>query len=510
MKYFGRATIVGMLWSWIASFGTELMWLPTAMITARLLSPEDFGITATATFFLQLATRLTQFGFNAALVKMKNIDDEHANSVFVMNIVMGAVAWLALTLSAPFAALFFHSPATGRILPVAALSFLVVPLGTVPNALLVRNLQYRELTYCLWIGTLSSSVSTISLAWAGFGFWSLVYGQLITAVVQAFAKAYYAGWIPRLKFHASAARDTFSFGLGIYALRLLEYGSLNLDSMTVGRTMGMATLGFYDKAFNLMSRVLDRLNQGGPAISFRVFAVIQDEPSRFRRGYRKVIMTTALVGYPAMTLLGLTAVPLFEVMFGKKWVPSALPFEILCIAGGLKVLNGYAESVVEAAGLVWSEVWRQVIYVVLIVAGVAVLSPWGTPGAAAAVLIATVVMTLLMHHLLITRTRLTVGDIMRPQVPGLLCTGGLAAAVWSARAVIDYGAPGTSSLVRLVVLGLVGGCFYVTYVLLTPSSSVRELREDVLHEVWPELRARLGWSHQVSPAKSAEEPNSAY
>jgi hypothetical protein len=74
-----------------------------------------------------------------------------------------------------------------------------------------------------------------------------------------------------------AARDTFSFGLGIYALRLVEYGALNLDSMAVGRMMGMTSLGYYDKAFNLMSRVLDRLNQTGPAISFRVFAAIQEE-----------------------------------------------------------------------------------------------------------------------------------------------------------------------------------------------------------------------------------------
>src|SRR5204863_4151217 len=113
-------------------------------------------------------------------------------------------------------------------------------------------------------------------------------------------------------------------------------------------TLGMANLGLYDKAFNLMSRVLDRLNQGGAAISFRVFAAIQDEEERFRRGYRKVVVSTALVGYPAMTVLGFSAIPLFEVMFGQKWLSAVLPFQILCVAGGLKVLNGYAASVVEA------------------------------------------------------------------------------------------------------------------------------------------------------------------
>jgi len=491
MKSYGRATIVGMLWSWLASAGTELLWLPTAMITARLLTPADFGITATASFFLQLAARLTQFGFNAALVKMKEVDDDHASSVFVLNIGMGVFAWLSLALSAPWIAAFFRSPATGEILPIAALSFLVVPLGTVPNALLVRELRYRELTYCLWINTLTSSTVTILLAWAGFGYWSLIYGQLAAAIAQSAAKLVYSGWRPRLRFSRSAARDTFSFGMGIYALRLLEYAALNLDSMAVGRTMGMTTLGFYDKAFNLMSRVLDRLNQAGPSISFRVFAMIQDEQERFRRGYRKIILSSTLLSYPLMTGLALTAAPLFEVMFGKRWVIAAWPFQILCIAGGLKVLNSYAEAVVEAAGRVWAEVWRQAIYAALIVVGVVALTPWGTPGAATAVLFATIVMTGLMHHLVLRGTSLTVRDLLAPQVPAVLGSIGVAAAVLAVQCGLNRVTPGSPALVRLVAASAGGGVFYVAYVLLTPATAVRELRQELLEDVWPAVKQMI-------------------
>jgi O-antigen/teichoic acid export membrane protein len=143
MKFYGRAALVGVVWSWLASVGTELMWLPTAMITARLLTPQDFGITATASFFIQLATRLTQFGFNAALLRMKQVDEEHSSTIFVMNVAMGAASWLVLAVSSPFIADFFHSPATGQILPIAALSFLAVPFGTVPSALLMRDLRLQ-------------------------------------------------------------------------------------------------------------------------------------------------------------------------------------------------------------------------------------------------------------------------------------------------------------------------------------------------------------------------------
>src|SRR5689334_15336214 len=140
MKFYGKATKVGMLWGWFAGLVIEIMWLPTAMVTARLLTPEEFGIAAAASFFMQLAARLTQFGFNAALVRMNPMKDEHAETAFLMSVVLGCSAWLVLSLSAPLIAVFFKSPQTGQILPVSALSFLAIPFGTVPNALMLREL----------------------------------------------------------------------------------------------------------------------------------------------------------------------------------------------------------------------------------------------------------------------------------------------------------------------------------------------------------------------------------
>jgi len=486
MKFYGRATVIGMIWSWLASAGTELMYVPTAMMTARLLTPEDFGISVTASFFVQLATRLTQFGFNAALLRMKEVSDEHASTIFVMNIAMGAASWLALTVSSPFIADFFHSPATGQILPIAALSFLAVPFGTVPSALLARELRYKEITYILWINTLTNAVVTIGLAWAGFGYWSLVYGQLAAAVVSSLAKVWFGRWRPSFRFTRQAARDTFSFGLGIYALRLVEYGALNLDSMTVGRMMGMTTLGFYDKAFNLMARVLDRLNQTGPTISFRVFAAIQDEPERFRRGFRKVTLSATLLGYPALTFLAVTARPLFLVLFGEKWLVSAPAFQILCVAGAFKMLNAYTASVIEAAGHVWAEVWRQVIYLALIVAGVVVMRAWGTAGAATAVLVATLVMTALLHQLLRSSTPLMLSDVVVPQLPAVSCSLGVALSVVLMARALNLSA--ISPLLQLLAMGTVSTIFFTGFVLLVPIQSVRDLVADVLEHLTPSVK----------------------
>ena len=42
------------------------------MVLARLLTPEEFGIAAAAGFFTLLAGRLSELGFNAAIVRSKD------------------------------------------------------------------------------------------------------------------------------------------------------------------------------------------------------------------------------------------------------------------------------------------------------------------------------------------------------------------------------------------------------------------------------------------------------
>ena len=88
------------------------------------------------------------------------------------------------------------------------------------------------------------------------------------------------------------------FGAGVHAKRLLDYTAQQGDNLVVGKFMGMTALGLYDKAFSTMNRFLARMNTGGPGVMFRIFAVIHEEPERFRRAYQRVMMSASLAGAP--------------------------------------------------------------------------------------------------------------------------------------------------------------------------------------------------------------------
>ena len=502
---YGRLARLSVFWAFVREGTNSLLTLPTSIILARLLSPSEFGVAAIAYFFLHLSGRLTQLGFNASLIRMKEVRGEHTSTVFVTNLVLALLAWAGLIALAPWLAAFVRSEQAGQIIPVAGLTFVLSAFGVVPGTLLSRQMRYREHATSEWVGTATNSVVAILLAWAGYSFWSIVYGHLANDFARAAAKLYFARWQPRLSFSSTAFRELLSFGAGMYVKNLLEYTASNIDNLIIGRLLGMSSLGLYDKAYGLMARVVARLNLAGPAASFRIFSLIHEDHERLRRGYRKVVLAVTLLGYPAFTILIMAAPELILALFGSRWAGSVLPFQILCGSGMLRLLNTYASTATQAKGRIWSEVWRQFLSTALLAASVAAFSRWGVAGAATGVLLATCVSTLLLQEMVRRLTRLQWRDLIAPQLPGIICSVVLAVVMGSARYLLVTWWGGSPALVIVAVIAMIGAGCYVAFVLFCGFKDVHALVYETLGDISPLTARRLRASISGQPLTARVE-----
>ena len=474
-KSLGKVARRGVAWSFVREGVTEVILFPTSMVLARLLTPSEFGIAVAATFFLTMSSRLSGLGFSAALVRAKVVEPIHLSTVFTISLALGVVKFVALSAAAPLVAAFYKVPETGEVIPVAALGFLIGPLGAVQAALLARNMKYRQGAFIDWAHVLTRAVVTVATAWYGFSYMSLIYGGLASSVVQTGLRIALVRWRPGLRVSLTALREILPFGLGVHAKKTLDYAALNVDNLIVGRLMGMTALGFYDKAFSTMDRILARFNQAGPNVTFRIFSIIHDQPERFGRAYAKVVMASSLLAFPIFAVAIATAEPLMIVLFGQKWQPAAAPFQLLCMVGCFRVLNSYASSALQAAGWVWSEVSRQVVYIAMIAVNLYIFRDLGVVGAALGVLIASAVMTTAMHLLLKRASQLSWSDILRPQIPGLVCGLIGAAAVVLVAWTMQIVAPGAPVFVRLVAETVAAALACAAFVLFIPYPALRSL-----------------------------------
>jgi PST family polysaccharide transporter len=474
-----------MLWGVFREGTSTLIAVPTSLALARLLSPEEFGTAALAYFFMALSARLSQFGLNASLQRMGEVRPEHRSTAFVVNLVVGVGAWVALAVSAPAIAAYVRSEQAGQILPVAALSFPILAFGTVPGTLLSRNMRYREIATCEAVSTITSSLTSVVLAWNGFSFWSVVYSTLASDLATTSARVYFARWRPSLWFSTSAFRELSSFGAGMYVKTLLNYTAGNIDNLIVGRYLGTSALGMYDKGFRLMSKIVARINLSGPGASLRIFSLIQHEPERFRRGYRRVVMAVTMVGYPVFTGLIVLAPELFRVLFGDAWMGAVLPFQILCVAGMLRLLNAYTSSATQAKGMIWAEVARQAFVTILLAGSVVLFCRWGVAGAAAGVVLATATTTVLMQRLTRRLTGFDWRDLLVPQVPAVVCSIGLVLAVGLSKVALHTYAPGVAPWIVLLVGVPLTGVYYLSFLLFSGFDEVRTLVFETLDDLAP-------------------------
>ena len=491
MKQYSRLAKVGVFWSVLRDGINEILHIPTAMVLARLLTPYEFGVSAAAYLFMHFAERATGLGFSAGLVRMKELRPDHIASVFTVDLAICTITWLLLTLGAPAIGGFFNSPEIAMLLPIAALKFLVTAFGPIPAALLSREFAFERRALTDWMGAITYSVSTIAFAWAGYSFWSLVYGDLLKSIVRHILLVYTSGWVPRLGFSRIALSEMFSFGMGVYAKGLLTYAAQNLDNLVVGRVLGVTALGLYDKAFSTMGRFVSRIALSGPGVSFRIFAIIHEDQERFRRAYRKVTLGASIVGFPCMAAAIVMAPNLFLVLFGDQWGAAVVPFQILGVAGMLKLLASFASSASQAKGRIWAEVTIQAIYAVLVVVGVIVLSPWGVIGAAVGVLAATIVMCALMMDLVRRAAELEWSDLLAPQVAGWACSVGLVPVLLLAAALLTRAMPHPAPWQFVLAQSCAGVLFYAAFVWFSPFHDVRNLARETVCDFAPGFARRF-------------------
>lgn len=493
-KSYAKTARKGALWSVVRQGGHELIAIPSSMIMARLLSPEEFGITVAATFFVVLASRLTQFGFGGAIVRIKELRPEHTSSAFVVNVVIGAISWAVLFLAAPSIGHWLRSPESGRLLPVAALTFLIAPFGSVATALISRRMQFRYIAATDWIHKLIGVSATVIFALQGWSYWSVVYGNLIAVSARVVLQLYFSGWRPALRFSREALRELLSYGLALQTKHVLEYVSFNLDNLVVGRVLGMSALGIYDKAFSTMDRLVDRLQLG--QAPFRIFAIIHEDTERFQRAYSRLILAATLLAYPAFVGAITVAKPLFIVLYGDRWLPAVLPFQLLCVGGMLKVLNAYGAHANEVAGRLWAQVGRQALGAILIGAGAVLGSMYGgVTGAALGVGLAMVLLTISMQALVRRATHLSWSAMIAPQIPGVFCAAGLVAALLLTSAAVHAVRPHPAAWLLLLIQTAVGALYYVAFLVLSPFAAVREFvmesAADVMPRRWAQRLQRL-------------------
>ena len=101
-------TKVGLYWSFFNQFANNGLQFVVGIVMARLLSPEDYGITALPAVFMAVAGTLIDAGFSSALVRKPELTEKDLSTSFYYSILVGIICYLAIFFAAPWIADFYN------------------------------------------------------------------------------------------------------------------------------------------------------------------------------------------------------------------------------------------------------------------------------------------------------------------------------------------------------------------------------------------------------------------
>ena len=411
----GKKTKEGIIWIFFLNGFQFLFRFVGSVILARILFPEDFGLMAIIMIAIQLARRLTNFGFTMVLVQRKSAQPEHFQTVFVCNLLLMWLLTCIVFFGAKSISIFFESPKIEPMLKIISFIFIIQSFASVPSAILRRTLRFKELGFSNTVGSFVETISAICFAWFGFGAYSLVYGIVIRNVSQVIMVYCYTKWKPNFKFHLWALKDIFGFGLWVYIASYVNYGINQIDFFLIGKLLGPAQLGFYERAFNLMRLPVNQIGMKIEGILLSSFSRVQDEKERIVKAMLRLINYFSFLSYFLMTWMYFAAPSLIEFLYGSKWSSSSQPLQIMCIAGAVQTITLVLSPVIISQGLIGERTRRNIVYLLVLAVTVYIGLKWGIVGVSIGVTLASMFHLILMLSLAGRRLKFSVWDFFKAQ-----------------------------------------------------------------------------------------------
>jgi len=347
-----KQTISGLKWSTVNSGAISLLAFVRLWVLALLLSPEDFGLMAMVLTVVDLAMSYADTGLSAAIIHRQDADRKELSSLYWLNVASGFTLFFILWAITPLVAIFYREPRLYTLLPASSLAFIISSFGNQFGVLLQRDVEFSTLAKQEIVSALIGTAIAVAAAFLGQKVWSLIYGQLAGITTKTILLLYigFKRYKPILYFSVGNLKGFFGFGLYQMADRTINYLSGRMDQLLVGNFLGAEMLGYYNFAFNLVMQPLFKINSVITVVMFPVFAKIQNDLDRLRKGFVELIRFIFSINAPILVGLVSVASTVIVMVFSEKWSRSIIFIQILAFVALLRSTNDPIASIGLARG----------------------------------------------------------------------------------------------------------------------------------------------------------------
>ena len=462
----------GIRWSVVGQVLGQAIRFASSVVMARLLSPADFGYFGMALVVTGFLAIFQSLGTIGIVVQRQEISSTLLDSLHVVNIVMGIILAGVLAASGSWIATLYNDNVIESITGVLGLTFIASAFGTVPLALLNRNMLFDRIVGIELTATVCQAVIGILSAAFGWGVWALVCANLTNSVVVTALCLAFCSIRLRFRFVWSEIRGVAKFGLHLAGNHVVDHWIVHADKLLIGRYFRAATLGYYSLAWNLYSLPVQSITGLVNRVLFPALSRLQQDDAELRRVVLRSVGGLSLVTFPVMIGLSVIAEPLVLAVYGTQWVPAIPLIIILCPVGILQAMTGLNSNVLLAKGrsdwLLWWNVGSGAVTILSFFCGLS----WGVLGVAAAYGIAMLPLSYLSCAITFHHIKLPFVDLLRTVRPYAGASAIMAGTVLVCRQTLEHLAYSLASILTISILA--AAMVYITIILLMQPAALQD------------------------------------
>ena len=307
-----------------ARYSTLLLGTLFSAILARILSPEDYGIVAVTVVFTSFFGLLSDLGMGSGIIQNKELDQDDIGSIFAFSLRLALVLAGAFALFSIPMSMFYGNRTYIPVGILLAVSLFFNTMNVVPNALLLKKKEFKSVAIRILCACVISGIIGIGLALAGLKYYALILQSIVNS-------AFIFGWNylstrPPLarKVQRESIEKIRSYSGFLFGFNLINYFARNTDNLLIGKVMGPAQLGYYDKAYKLMLYPVNNLTHVITPVLHPILSEHQTDKQYIYDKYTQVVRVLSLLGAFITPFCWFASEEIVLILYGGQW-GAAIP-----------------------------------------------------------------------------------------------------------------------------------------------------------------------------------------
>lgn len=338
------------IWNAISQFGQSGITFLSTIILARLLTPDDFGIIGIVTIFISFSQMMVDSEMGGALLRKKEVDRTDYSTLFWYNLIVSLILFGVLYFTAPLIADFYKRQELIDVIRIISTTIIIHAFRVVQRIMLFRDLKFKEYTIINVVSGLISMAIAIILAKNGFGYWSLVWQQVILALCNTSLMELYNRFLPLLSFSKASFKYQFGFGISLLGADIIQTIANNISTNIIAKVATLQFTGYYTQSSRLTNFAQSTI---GSIMNQSIFPMmakmesIQDIRSTYIK-FLKYILIVLGVGSVVCIVF---AKNIIQIILGKEWIDATWIFQVLSLTIVTTSIQHLCKNVLKSLGM---------------------------------------------------------------------------------------------------------------------------------------------------------------